>query len=498
MRASGDRGERVTREGLRSCRALPPTRTVAALAREHALLAMTLAAVTVKLAQVAVDSTPLLFWGDSWTHLRTAVEGHLPGERSWTYGFLIRPFVAWTGSLRWLVPVQALAGAATCGLLIRLLVVDLEVGHAVAAAAVLGFAFEPLQVLQERFVLTESFAGLGLALYVALAFLYLRRPRVGTLALHALAGIALVSLRTVYVPIALAGTVTLPLLFAPGTPTAGRGWPRRLRTVAVHTTVALLSTALSHVSYQVLTGRLLRRPPAYQYADGFFLASAWWQVLVPQDAREPAARALLDRLEASPPRLGTMPEREFHRWTPEGFCAQLAGALDSDSARANAVARETALRALRRDPAGVLRVAWRNALAFWERDPARTVRTLVDQGAYNPPNSPMVAFVREHFDAASAAPPGETPARRWHRAGRHGYPFLTLTPLACAAAALFCRRENRSMVLYLGLVSSGLLATTWLLGIASAFRFLHPMVFPMAAALAVLADAALRGRGPSS
>lgn|GEM_PF-3169313 len=470
-------------------------RAVAALARQHPVLAMTLVALVVKVVQVAVDSTPLLFWGDSWTHLRTAVEGHLPGERSWTYGFLIRPFVAWTGSLAWLVPVQALAGAATCSLLMRLLAVDLDVGGTVAAAAVLGFAFEPLQVLQERFVLTESFAGLGLALYVALAFLYLRRPRLGTLALHAVAGIALVSLRTVYVPIALAGTVALPLLLALGTPAPGEGWPRRLRAVTLHAAAAILATGLVHLSYQNLTGRLLRHPPAYQYAEGLFLVSAWWQVLVPGDASDPAARALLERLAASPPELGTMPEREFHRWRPNGFCAQLEEALGGDAARANGVAKRTALRALRRDPAGVLGVAWRNTLAYWERDPARIVRTHVEQGAYNPPDSPMAAFVREHFGAASAAAPGETPARRWHRAARHGYPLLTLTPLVCAAAALFCRREIRPMVLFLALVSSGLLATTVLLGIASAFRFLHPMVYPMAAALAVLADAALRGRG---
>lgn len=477
-----------------SHRALAPTRAVAALARQYPVLAMTLVAVVFKLAQVAVDSTPLLFWGDSWTHLRTAVEGHLPGERSWTYGFLIRPFVAWTGSLPWLVPAQALAGAATCGLLMRVLVVDLEIGGAVAAAAVLGFAFEPLQVLHERFVLAESFAGLGLALYVALAFLYLRRPRPGTLALHALAGIALVSLRTVYAPIALVGTIALPLLLALGTQAAGKGWPRRLRAVALHTAVAILATGLAHLSYQHLMGRLFRRPPAYQYAEGFFLVSAWWQVLVPGDASDPAAKALLERLAASPPELGTMPEREFHRWRPEGFCAQLGEALGGDAAQANVVAKATALRALRRDPAGVLGVAWQNTLAYWERDPARIVRTLAEQGAYNPPDSPMASFVRKHLDAASAAPPGETLARRWHRAGRHGYPLLTLTPLVCVAAALFCRREIRPMVLFLALVSSGLLATTVLLGIASAFRFLHPMVYPMAAALAVLSDAALRGR----
>ena len=465
-----------------------------ALARRHAVIAMTFVAIAIKLAQVAVDSTPLLFWGDSWTHLRTAVEGHLPDERSWTYGLLIRPFVVWTGSLPWLVPVQALAGAATCGLLMRVLVVDLAIGGAVAAAAVLGFAFEPLQVLQERFVLTESFAGLGLALYVALAFLYLRRPRPGTLALHALTGIALVSLRTVYAPIALVGTVALPLLYALGNQAVGESRPRRLRAVALHAAVAILATGLAHLSYQHLMGRLFNRPPAYQYADGLFLVSAWWQVLVPEDASDPAAKALLERLAASPPELGTMPEREFHRRRPKGFCAQLEEALGGDAARANGVAKETALRALRRDPAGVLGVAWQNTLAYWERDPARIVRTRVEQGAYNPPDSPMVTFVREHFGAASAAPPGETPARRWHTAGRHGYPLLTLTPLVCAAAALFCRREIRPMVLFLALVSSGLLATTVLLGIASAFRFLHPMVFPMAAALAVLADAALRGR----
>jgi hypothetical protein len=455
-----------------------------ALARRP-LTALAVTAIGLKLVQVALDPAPLLFWGDSWAHLATALTGHVPEERSWSYGLLIRPATVWTGSLACVVPVQALAGAATCCLLARWLSRDFRVRFTVAFAVVVAFAFEPMQILLERFVLTESFAGLVFAAYLTCAFAYLERPRPIALVWVAGVGIVLVSLRTVYVPLTLVGALLLPLLARPG------GW--RSRSFASHAAVAILATAVCHLGYMHLTGRMLGRPSAYQHGDGHFLAAAWWQILTPEDGADPAAAAVLGRLKEHPPDPQGMTEREFHRWIPGGFSLVLLEACGGDVVRANAAAKATALRALVRDPTGVLAIGWSNYAAYWSADEVGVhARLLADQGAYNPADSPMNDLAREEFGTDFSRQP-ETPtlSKSWHLAGAPWYFVLTLAPVLCALAALTRGPRSSTKLWFASAVSSVLLASTSLFGIASAYRFLHPFALPTALAIGVLVEAAL-------
>ncbi len=117
----------------------------------------------VKLVWFAIDRVPLLYMGDSRAYIYAALFGQPLIDRSNTYGWLIWVISVLPGTLTTLVLAQTLAGAATAWLLAFCLLRYFKLRPLFAIAAAIAFAVEPLQILHERMVLTESFAMLMLA-----------------------------------------------------------------------------------------------------------------------------------------------------------------------------------------------------------------------------------------------------------------------------------------------------------------------------------------------
>jgi hypothetical protein len=120
-----------------------------------------------KLELFAIDPTPKLLLGDSWSYIQTALTYWIPEARSYFYGYVIRWSSVWPQSLTSLLVLQLLisAAAAVVGALIRRFVF----GLAARWAFVIGFlcALDPLQLLYERYVMTEAIS-LGLYTFVSL------------------------------------------------------------------------------------------------------------------------------------------------------------------------------------------------------------------------------------------------------------------------------------------------------------------------------------------
>src|SRR2546423_1590430 len=114
-----------------------------------------------KLALFVIGPTPKLFLGDSWSYIQTAHSDWIPEARSYFYGYVIRWTSVWTQSLTCLLVLQLLisAAAAVGGALICRFVF----GLAARWSFVMGFlcALDPLQLLYERYVMTEAIS-LGL------------------------------------------------------------------------------------------------------------------------------------------------------------------------------------------------------------------------------------------------------------------------------------------------------------------------------------------------
>src|SRR4030095_15550547 len=102
---------------------------------------------------------------------------------------------------------------------------------------------------------------------------YLRGRRLWTLIVLQITGIVLVAFRVTFVPVVLVSSIVLPLflfVFVDGK-RPSRAW--RLRQVAIHFSCSLLLFVGLHQAYKAWNGSLSKLPPAYSYADGFFLLS---------------------------------------------------------------------------------------------------------------------------------------------------------------------------------------------------------------------------------
>jgi hypothetical protein len=114
---------------------------------------------------------------------------------------LTRWLAVWPGTFSTLVLAQVLASGATAVSLAFVLRRFFRVQPAIAVAAAVVCAVDPLQIVHERLVLTETFAQMAFAIYLLVAISYTNWPRLGALLLASLAGILLVSFRVVYVPL---------------------------------------------------------------------------------------------------------------------------------------------------------------------------------------------------------------------------------------------------------------------------------------------------------
>jgi hypothetical protein len=458
------------------------------------------AVVAVKLVWFALDRTPLFYMGDSRAYIGSALGWSVLTDRSNTYGWLIRAFAVAPGSLTPLLLAQALAGAATAWLLTVVLLRFFQVRPAIAIAAGVALAAEPLQILYERMVLTESFSLLVLAGYLSLALSYLRRPRLVLLVAIAAAGVALLSLRLVYVPVTLFNAALIPLL-AWARP--ARGWPSwtGMKPLLTHLSVSLVATLALHQGYRIALGHAAKLPPGYQYANGFFLAGSWAPVIEPEDATDPRAREVVEALLAG----GRYPLRNLEAradqiWQPGGLKSELIRAFGGDRYSANQAAQRMCMGALRRDPLSVARIVAFNYTYFWRRLSTVQSRLLIDQGGMEGPDPPFLDRLRNGFNLDPGwSHAAMSPSKRYHRLGVLWYCVLAVSPLISLLGIFASAGEARRGALLL-FITNGLLLlipSVVLVG-AGVVRSLHPLSFGTLAAAGVLANRVVRPvRSPS-
>src|SRR6267143_4502387 len=124
---------------------------------------------------LAFDPLPKLFMGDSESYLWTALSGWMPPDRSFLYGYVIRWSSLWTGSLTSLLILQAFLGAITS--LLVALVCRSVLGLAPGLSYLFGVlcSLDPLQLVWERYVMTETVSLFFYALVLLFSFLYLKQ-----------------------------------------------------------------------------------------------------------------------------------------------------------------------------------------------------------------------------------------------------------------------------------------------------------------------------------
>ena len=432
-------------------------------------------------------STPLFYY-DSGAFLATALGLGIRPERSYVYAGLIRTFAVPFHSLRAIVAMQLVMGACTAWLLALILIRCLKLRAWIAMLTASIFALDPMQILYEHMIMTETTALLAMAIFLFVALYYLHKPDWWLLAAVSLLGALLVSLRIVYLPVVLISAVLLPLA-------AYFSGPRRPRALALSLAVSCGATMLFQFGYRHLTGQLAGREPAYHYKTGFFLVAAAAPIVESRDSADKrVAEAVAEQNKSNLP-LSDVDSRFKQLWYPEGLVARITSALGGDARAADQAAASVARAAILRNPLGFLRLGLYNYVTYWRKIPVLIWVLPWENGSPPEPvlNARYLELIRSGFDAdVSKQHLLRTRSRRYQIRGRNWCVFLLAAPFLGAIALWRCPRNQKAQVALL-LVWGCLLLTASCLGaLESAYRYLHPFSFTGLAAVAVLAAAICR------
>ncbi len=447
----------------------------------QALLVIALLLVVIKSIQFAMDSQAL-FFSDSSSYMTNALRLGFSAFRSYVYGEMIHAFALPFHSLRAIVAMQIIVGGCTAWLLAFALVRFLTVRPWIAILAAVVFAFDPVQIVHEHMVMTETAALLAMAVYLVTTLEFIRTKSLHWLVVLAFVGILLVSLRTVYLPVVLATAVIVPLVAWVAFP------PARLRILAVALMVSCLSTIVFHLGYRKLTGRLARREPIYTENSGSFLLVSTIPILEPGDARDSRISDAIVAQSKSRFPLGRE-HRWVQLWSTDGLVARIRMILDNDGRAVDQAARSAALAAIRRDPLGYVGIAAQNWLDYWRKLPSVRSQLTTEDGMKSPQlqrretGAIQVAFgvdVSNNYRL-------DTPSRRYHLLAANWNIFLLLAPFL-SGLALWLSPANRRGTAFLLLWSLLLLTATCFSESETIFRYLHPFSFTALAATAILCE----------
>lgn len=460
------------------------------------LLSLAILLALVKSAQFAVDSTAL-FFNDSGAFLLNGLKVMFVPQRSYFYGYAIRIFSLPFHSLRAIVAMQVAMGGITAWLLGYALLRFFRVRTWIAVLAALAFAFDPVQIVLEHLIMAETTAMFVTAIFLIAASQYLETPDRWRLALLAFLGVLLAALRIMYLPVVIASAALLPLAAYFWSP----AWPklRGSRALAIALAVSCGFTLVCHQGYTHLTGRLAGREPAYHYQTGFFLVSAAAPIIKVQDSDDPhVTRAIVEQnhseLPLFPPDL-----RAGQLWDPNGLAARLRNAFGGDLIQSNRAAQRLAFAAIRRNPAGFLKLGLDCYVDYWRRLPKLEGILPYEDGSREPIVLPYDAAVIQSYFGVDVSRQDllHTPSRRLHIEARYWYLFLLASPLLAAMA--LCLKPSASwqasLAAALFLVWSCLVLVATCLGaVESMYRYLHPLSFTGLAAAAFLVEKLCRRR----
>jgi hypothetical protein len=445
----------------------------------------------VKALAALLDPVPKFFFGDSYSYLYTAAEGWIPPDRSFAYGYFIRLTTLPGESLTPLMAVQWLASASVAVLLGYMLRRTFKVRPGVAYLFGILCALEPIQLLYERYVMTETLSLFVLVLYLMTTLGYLEAPRLRTLVLMQILGTALITLRISFLPIVMVNAVLVPLLGhrAEGQwRTDAHGPPRRLFVTGLHLLISLVATYSLHTGYKHLFSTLSGNPPVYNASRGYFLLATWAPVVEPEDFPHPELRArIFDHL---PYDLKDRALRNDQLFSDGALIDRIRNALpDPEGDRA---ASATAINALRRDPLGILVLAFQTLGDFFDVRllGEKIMNDLALDQAYE--YERLVEHLGARYGLSEAEPQPFTLTKSYYQNAIPWYWFLLFSPALWAFAFFVARRGVRRHAFVLFIASLGTITVATALSVQPIVRYLHPVSWLALCALGILCDRAFR------
>jgi len=455
--------------------------------REHeGWLLFCVSILLLKLALFAIDPTPKLLLGDSWSYIQTALTDWIPEARSYFYGYVIRWSSVWTQSLTSLLVLQLLISAAAA--VVGALICRFVFGLAARWSFVIGFlcALDPLQLLYERYVMTEAIS-LGLYAFVLYqSFLYLRDRRFRNLVLVQVVSVLLIGFRMSYLLLVQLDTVLLPVIaFSPAVwRTFRHGFERAVvfrifGRLGSHLLISVLLMFVLHEGYKRTNGWISHRPPAYLHAAGIIQLAILSPVLEPEDSPDPGLADVIRKGDEF--HLKDLNFRDDQRYSPGYLIARLS-TLHPERSSAERIARETAMNALRRNPLAVLNLGWRVYSDYWSAA-AMKASARSDFGFNNPPNEDQRDLLASRFHLAiDTKKQTESFLQQWSVAAWPYYFLILLAPLPAALAVAFRPTRGYAFLLFVHITVTLLVSTIF--G-GHTVRYLQPISFATLLVIAI-------------
>jgi hypothetical protein len=431
-----------------------------------------------KLFLFMLDPLPKMFLGDSECYVSTALVGWIPDDRSYFYGFVLRWVALSVASFSPLLILQMILSAVIAIVVALICLSILEMPAPLAYTVGFACAIDPLQVVWERYVMTETISLFFYVLVLYWSLLYLRDRRLSHLALVHVLGVLVIGFRMSYLLVTQLNAVFLPLVaFFPAIIESFKrppSWAERAkvaRLAGAHLLVSVVVMLTLHAGYRGLTGLLSGGQPTYLLAMGSHILPAWAPIIEPQDSPDPRLAELIrhgDEYEIKNLKLRGNQHFEV------GYLMDRWSKIETNTAQANQIAKATALNALRRNPFQVLGLAWRTFIAYWNpkelEDYARIDLGHVDllpQGA---------AVLAEHFHFAADLQIKGAPLTLLQRYFVAALPycyFILLSPILGLVATYLCRdkRYPLLLLLHIGII----LGMTMTFTSAPSLRYLQPI-----------------------
>lgn len=426
---------------------------------------------TLKLCLLAFDPLPKLFLGDSYSYLWTAVTGWIPNDRSYFYGYVIRYSSFVTESLTPLLILQMFAGTITA-------IVVAQVGHSVfklSARISYGFGFlcalDPLQLIWERYILTEALSLCLYALFLERSLDYLKHRRAHGVVIVQLVAVFLIGFRMSYLLVVQITAILLPLIaFLPELWTSADKRIALGRKAAGHCLLSVGVMLGLHAGYKHANGFLSHREPGYLYTTGIYLIATWAPALEPADATDPKLAELIRK--GAEFNIKDMSFRNAQHHVP-GYLVQRWHELEPNPVRANQIAKQTALRALGRNPVEIMRIAGKTFLGYWDIPSIRSYAKY-DLGHVNP-SGEVLALLAQKFQWATPKNIVDASSllKRYFLSAWPYYLVVVLSPLWAAILIGFASEKKYAVLLFFH--SSIMLTTTLLFAVAPSVRYLHPL-----------------------
>ena len=428
---------------------------------------------------LAFDPLPKLFMGDSEAYLWTALSGWIPPDRSFLYGYVIRWSSLWTETLTSLLILQAFLGAVTA------ILVTIICRSIFGLASRLSYLFgllcslDPLQLVWQRYVMTETVSLFFYVLVLLFSFLYLKHRRLWQLALLQILSVFLISFRMSYLLVVQISAFLLPLIaFLPEIRVALRKHSSTLlkalglKSVGLHLAFSVLLMFVLLQGYRQLNGRLAAREPALLHNSGLSVLTTWAPVLKPTDSPDPRLSKLIangDRF-----RLNDLWSRESQLYSPGGL-ADRWKQIEPNAPISDQVAKQTALNALLRDPMGVVTLGAKTFLHYWNFEHIRReAKRELAKGLNNWPNKKTWG-VATHFHLSPPLPRDakrNTLLQRYFLRSQPYYYVVLLSPFACVGLIFLV---SKGYVSLLSLHSWILFGTITILSKGASVRYLQPM-----------------------